>query len=279
MRGQQILFGLILTGTLAFFGCGGGGGGGSTPAEVVPTVEGTWLYTVDGQPSGLQIITQSGVNFTLGGGCESGSGGRPMTIDEDNNVQCSWTYLNGNVVESATMAGILSADKKTITGNWANSAGSSGNWSLTKVSNSTTPNSTGTLTIQGTFNGLPVAVNSTAVCAEKDYRAVDGPMLDDIEVNVQGVSDWWGIEFESPKMLAPGEFSIPASGFEIDFQSSVIEQMFTAQGAPAPVPNELAATSGSVSIQAYDGNLFRGTFAIQSQYYDLTGAFDVNLGQ
>ena len=123
------------------------------------------------------------------------------------------------------------------------------------------------MVIQGRLCNETINVNTTAVCAEKDF---DNGELDDLEISAPYNNGWIGIEIESPELLASyTTFDIQRDNFKVDLKGTIVEDCYH--------DDQIRASSGTVTIDIYDGTRLKGSFAVMlHDGSNMAGSFDVS---
>ena len=179
---------------------------------------------------------------------------------------------SGNTVQGSdsegTATGIIDTNNTGIAGTFNKFDGDYGTFRFVKISNSTTFIESGSLVIQGQLCNQTINVNTTAVCAYKDFDNDNGE-LDDLEISTPHDIGWIGIELESPHLLSSyTTFDIQSDNFLLDFKGTIVENYYG--------DDEIRASSGTVTIDIYDGTRLKGSFAVTlHDGSNLTGSFDV----
>ena len=177
----------------------------------------------------------------------------------------------GNTVQGSnseeTIIGTVNSNNNEISGSWNDTDGDYGTFRLVKISNSTTFTGSGSLVIQGNFCNETINVNTTAVCAVKAFGEGE---LDCLEISAPYNNGWIEIEIETPELLASYmTFDIQRDNFGLNFEGTDVESCYHVK--------EIRASSGTVTIDIYDGTRLKGSFAVMlHDGSNLTGSFDVS---
>jgi len=178
---------------------------------------------------------------------------------------------SGNTIQKSdsdeTITGTINSANNEISGTWNESSGDYGTFRLVKISNSTTFIGSGSLVIQGQLCNQTINVNTTAVCVEKDFENGE---LDDLEISAPYNSGCIGIEIGTPELLASyTTFDIQRDNFGLDFEGTIVEDCYG--------DDEVRSSSGTVTIDIYDGTRLKGSFAVMlHDGSNLSGSFDVS---
>jgi hypothetical protein len=177
----------------------------------------------------------------------------------------------GNTVQGSnsdkTITGTVNSDNNEISGTWIDYNYST--FRLVKVSNSTTFIGSGSLVIQGEYCNETINVNTTSVCAYKEFE--NNGELDDFDIFAPHNNGWIGITIKTPELLASHTtFDIQWDNFRFKFAGTNVIGCHHDSG--------IDASSGTVTIDIYDGTRLKGSFAVVLDYgSNIAGSFDVNI--
>ena len=216
-------------------------------------------------------------------GSENGSAetydGKMILVHDDNTLSLyescgipnTVVTKSGNTIQKSdsegTITGTINSANNEISGTWNESGCDYGTFRLVKISNSTTFIGSGSLVIQCKYCNETINVNTTAVCAVKDF---DDGEFDDLEISTSHNNGWIGITIESPELLASHTtFDIQRDNFEFEFAGTIVDNCCHDE--------DIRASSGTVAIDIYDGTRLKGSFAVVFDGSDIAGSFDVFL--
>ena len=234
-------------------------------------------YWIGAEVGGVDLSGTWNLYVTTSGYAERYNG-KKILVHDDNTLTCYKSCgifefvmtKSGNTVQKSdserTIAGNIDTNNTGISGTWNEPDGDYGTFRFVKISNSTSFTQSGSLVIQGQLCNQTIDVNTTAVCAEKDFWNGE---LDDLEINAPYKNGWIGIEIETPHLLSSyTTFDIQSDNFGLDFEGTIVENCYG--------NDELRASSGTVTIDIYDGTRLKGSFAVTlHDGSNLTGSFDV----
>jgi hypothetical protein len=91
-----------------------------------------------------------------------------------------------------------------------------------------------------------------------------------LEIHAPYNNGFIGIEIGPPDLLSSyTTFDIQSDNFELDFEGTIVEDCYH--------DDEIRASSGTVTIDIYDGTRLKGSFAVMlHDGSNLTGSFDVS---
>ena len=236
-------------------------------------------YWIGTDVGGADLSGTWNLYVTKSGGAER-YGGKKILVHDNNTLSvyksCGiFEFVmtkSGNTVQESdsegTHIGTINSANNEISGTWNDTDGDHGTFRLVKISNSTTFTGSGSLVIQGQLCNQTINVNTTAVCARKDFYNDNGE-LDDLEISTPHDNGWIGIEIETPHLLSSyTTFDIQSDNFGLDFEGTIVENCYG--------DDEIRASSGTVTIDIYDGTRLKGSFAVTlHDGSNLTGSFDV----
>ena len=237
-------------------------------------------YWIDTEVGGADLSGTWNLYVTESGYAERYNG-KKILVHDDNTLSgymsCgifdfvmtkSGNTVQGSAQGGTTVTGNIDTNNTGISGTWTDPGGDYGTFRFVKISNSTTFIESGSLVIQGQLCNQTIDVNTTAVCAYKDFDNDNGE-LDDLEISTPHDNGWIGIEIETPHLLSSyTTFDLQSDNFGLDFEGTIVENCYG--------NDEIRASSGTVTIDIYDGTRLKGSFAVILQDgSNLTGSFDV----
>jgi len=170
-------------------------------------------YWIDTEVGGADLSGTWNLYVTESGYAERYNG-KKILVHDDNTLSgymsCgifdfvmtkSGNTVQGSAQGGTTVTGNIDTNNTGISGTWTDPGGDYGTFRFVKISNSTTFIESGSLVIQGQLCNQTIDVNTTAVCAYKDFDNDNGE-LDDLEISTPHDNGWIGIEIETPHLLS-----------------------------------------------------------------------------